>query len=377
MSFYLQYDKDPNAVLKKMMKKNIKVLIVDDEDQNVKIMKELLSFHPQYECKEAKSGEEALDVLKTYFPEIILLDVMMPGINGYEVCKKIRCQYEHKFSKIIMVSGMSMINDRLKGYEAGADDYLTKPYVEEELVAKLEVYSKLNRIEEVDNLKTIALNILSHETKTPLNGILLGSELLKDMDGLPGKANLYVDLIRESGLKIKELVEKISRYYFIKDGIEKTISVNSLCAVLKSVVKRLNDNNEEKQVCIKCDCNKDIKFGADWDLLKEALGYVLENSRKNSPEKGIITVNCRISNDDIFIQIADQGSGVEPSLTNRVFDGLFTPDLFHHRKGTGLGLAIAKEVIEEHGGRIACRNRKDCGTVFEISLKDQNQVSDI
>lgn len=358
------------------MKKNIKVLIVDDESQNVRIMKELLSFHPQYECKEAKSGEEALDVLKTYFPEIILLDVMMPGIDGYEVCRRIRDQYEHKFSKIIMVSGMSMINDRLKGYEAGADDYLTKPYVEEELVAKLEVYSKLNRIEEVDNLKTIALNILSHETKTPLNGILLGSELLREVDGLPGKANLYVDLIRESGLKIKELVEKISRYYYIKDGIEKTISVNSLCTVIDDVVQLLNTNNEENQVYVKCDCDKDIKFAADWDLLKEAFGYVFDNSRKNSPKHGLITVTCRINNDDIFIRIADQGSGVEPSLTNRVFDGLFSADLFHHRKGTGLGLAIAKEVIEEHGGRITCRNRTDCGTVFEISLKDQCQVID-
>ncbi|MGB3225012.1 MAG: hybrid sensor histidine kinase/response regulator [Desulforhopalus sp.] len=358
-----------------MMKKNIKVLIVDDESQNVRIMKELLSYHPQYECKEAKSGEEALDVLKTYFPEIILLDVMMPGINGYEVCKKIRCQHEHKFSKIIMVSGMSMINDRLKGYEAGADDYLTKPYVEEELVAKLEVYSKLNRIEEVDNLKTIALNILSHETKTPLNGILLGSELLREVDGLPEKAKLYVDLIKESGVKIKELVEKISRYYFIKDGIEKNISVNSLCGVLDSVVQLLNDN--ENQVRVECDCTKDIKFAADWELLKEAFGYVIDISHKNSPVSGVITVNCWINNDDIFIRIADQGSGVEPSLTNRVFDGLFIPDLFHHRKGTGLGLAIAKEVIEEHGGRITCRNSKDSGTIFEISLKDQRQCPDI
>jgi signal transduction histidine kinase len=359
-----------------MMKKNIKVLIVDDESQNVRIMKELLSFHPQYECKEAKSGEEALDVLKTYFPEIILLDVVMPGIDGYEVCRRIRCQYEHKFSKIIMVSGMSMINDRLKGYEAGADDYLTKPYVEEELIAKLEVYSKLNRIEEVDNLKTIALNILSHETKTPLNGILLGSELLREVGGLPEKAKLYIDLIRESGVKIKELVEKISRYYFIKDGIEKNISVDSLCGVIDSVVQSLNDNKDENQVRVECDCNKGIKFAADWELLKEALGYVLDNSRKNSPEFGVITVNCSINNDDIYVRIADQGSGVEPSLTNRVFDGLFTPDLLHHRKGTGLGLAIAKEVVEEHGGRITCRNRNDSGTVFEISLKNQLQRLD-
>jgi signal transduction histidine kinase len=352
------------------MKKITKVLIVDDEFQNVRVMKELLNFHPQYECREADSGEEALKILESYFPEIILLDVMMPGIDGYEVCRRIRCQYQHKFAKIIMVSGMSMISDRLKGYDAGADDYLTKPYVEDELVAKLEVYSKLSRIEEVDNLKTIALNILSHETKTPLNGILLGSELLRDMNALPEKAKLYVDLVRESGLKIQELVEKISRYYFIKDGIDKILSVNSLPVVIERIIKTLNDVNGEEPVAVKCDCNH-IQFTADWNLLEEALFYVLDYSRKNTPNKGVITISCRKNHKNIYIQIFDQGSGVEPSLTNRVFDGLFTPDLLHHKKGTGLGLAIAKEVIEEHGGRISCGNREDCGTVFEIFLKDQ------
>ena len=162
-----------------------------------------MSFHPQYECRGAISGEEALAILKSYFPEIILLDVMMPGIDGYEVCRRIRSQNEHKFAKIIMISGMSMIDDRLKGYDAGADDYLTKPYVEDELLAKLKVYSKLNRMEEVDNLKTTAMNILNHETKTPLNGIILGSELLSEMEDLPEKAKHYVDFVHESGLRSK------------------------------------------------------------------------------------------------------------------------------------------------------------------------------
>lgn len=353
------------------MKKITKVLIVDDEPQNVQVMRELLRFHPQYESKEAKSGEEALAILETYFPEIILLDVMMPGIDGYQVCKQIRNQNGHKFSKIIMVSGKSMIDDRLKGYDAGADDYLTKPYVEDELIAKLEVYSKLNRMEEVDNLKTTALNILSHETKTPLNGIILGSELLREIEGLPEKAKLYVELVRESGLKIQELVEKISRYYFIKDGIEKNLTDNSLCLVIGCIINKLGIVGGVDSVVVSCDCDKNIKFSADWDLLQEAFSYVIDNAYKNSPENGVVTINCRKNAADIFIWIGDQGTGVEPSLTERVFDGLFMPDLLHHRQGTGLGLAIAKEIIEEHGGRISCKNREGCGTVFEISLKDQ------
>lgn len=351
------------------MKKNFKVLVVDDEPQNVLLMREILSFHPEYECRGAMSGLEALDILKSYSPEIILLDVMMPGIDGYEVCKRIRCQSEHEFCKIIMISGMSMIDDRLKGYEAGADDYLTKPFVEDELLAKLKVYSKLNRIEEVDTLKTMALNILSHETRTPLNGIILGSELLREIDGMPVKAKEYVELVRESGIKIQELVEKISRYYSIKDGISKTLSESSLSLLFANIINSLSDDSQVER--LNFDCDENVIFVADWGLLREAIGYVIDNSVKNSPEDGIITINCWKKQDDIFIQVSDQGRGIEPSMTKRVFDGLFTPDLLHHRQGTGLSLAIAKEIIEEHEGQILAKNREGCGTLFEITLKDQ------
>jgi signal transduction histidine kinase len=354
------------------MRKITKVLIVDDEPQNVLVMREILSFHPQYICKGAVSGEEALAIVNTFYPDIILLDVMMPGIDGYQVCKRIRTGNQHKFAKIIMVSGMSMIDYRLRGYDAGADDYLTKPYDEDELLAKLEVYSKLSRMEEVDTLKTTALNILRHETRTPLNGILLGSELLGHMDGLSKKALDYIELVRQSGLKIQELVEKITRYFSIKDGMVKNLSEQYLCLVISSIISRLHVS-AGSEVEVNCGCDKDIKFTADWELLQEAFYYVIDNAFKVSRETGVVTIHCWQKAADIIIQVSDQGPGVHPSLTERVFDGLFTPDLLHHRQGTGLGLAIAKEIIEEHGGRISCRNQEHCGTLLEIILNDQKR----
>ncbi len=221
------------------MKKNIKVLIVDDEILNIEIVLEILRFYPQYECRWALSGEAALTILRTYCPELILLDVKMSGIDGYELSRRIRALAQHRFSKIIMISGMSLIDDRLKGYEAGADDYLTKPFVEGELIAKLEVYSKLNRIEEVDTLKTTALNILRHETRTPLNGIILGSDLLLNLEDLSDKAKAYAELMRQSGWKIQELVEKISRYYLIKDGITLNPSKKDPNLIINSIINNL------------------------------------------------------------------------------------------------------------------------------------------
>jgi len=347
------------------MKKITKILVIDDEPENVLVMREMLSFHPQYKCKVGHSGKEALDILQTYFPDIILLDVMMPGINGYDVCRHVRAEHKHKFSKIIMVSGRSTIDDRLMGYDAGADDYLTKPYVEGELLAKLAVYSKLNRMEELDSLKTTALNVLSHEIRTPLNGIILGSELLGEIDGLPEKAIQYIELVRESGLKIQDLVKKIARYYSVKDGIEKKMSTQLLCLVIGCVINGLVFDDAHK-VMVSCECEENIVFAADWQLLQEALAYVVDNAHKNTPESGLVTIDCAINGSDVCIHISDQGPGIEPSQTERIFDGLFIPNLLHHRQGTGLSLAIAKEIIEDHGGRISCRNRNENGTLYEI-----------
>ena len=289
------------------MKQRIKALIVDDEPQNVNIMKEILSFHPQYECRGATSGERALAILENYFPEIILLDVMMPGIDGYEVCRRIRAQTKHKFAKIIMISGMSMIDDRLKGYEAGADDYLTKPYVEDELLAKINVYSKLNRMEEVDNLKTTALNLISHETRTPLNGIILGSELLMEMEDLPDKARQYVTMVRESGLKIQELVEQISKYCFLRDGIDKNLTKHSLKTVITSIINKLTTERGYKEVKLLCDCDNNIHFVGDWALLKDAFTYIFENAISNNNKTGVVTIKCW--KDASFINVQSWRSG--------------------------------------------------------------------
>lgn len=352
------------------MAKHTKILIVDDESQNTEIMREILSFHPRYEYRVAMSGEQALEVLDSYFPDIILLDIMMPGIDGYEVCRRVREKDKHKFSKIVMISGMSMIGDRLKGYSAGADDYITKPFIEDELLAKLDVFSKLNRMEEVDNLKTMALNILSHETRTPLNGIILASELLSDMQGLPQQARKYLDMISESGTRIQGLVEKISRYCTVKEGgVQLSLYENRFDERISEVVRKCNPPSGIK---IACEYSGDVNFFADWELLEEAIETVVDNAIKSSPEDGSVKIIYKKTSPFITISIKDQGPGIDEALREKIFDGLFSSDLLHHRQGIGLSLAIAKEIIEEHGGQIFCKDNKDNGAEFEITLRDNS-----
>ncbi len=153
------------------MKSQQTILLVDDNPANLFVLEEILS--DIYHTITAASGEEALAHAATCLPDLILLDIMMPGIDGYETCRELRTMPSLHHTKIVMVSAKAMVNERLEGYNAGADDYITKPFEEEELLAKVRIYLRLKSIEEVDQLKTDLLTLLCDATMAPLHGLLL------------------------------------------------------------------------------------------------------------------------------------------------------------------------------------------------------------
>ena len=120
------------------MQRQSRILLVDDNPTNLAILEEMLD--DEYRWEAATSGEEALEIAPDFQPDLILLDVMMPGINGYETCRRIRANPALRNVKIVMVSAKALVSERLEGYDAGADDYLTKPFDEKELLAKVRVY---------------------------------------------------------------------------------------------------------------------------------------------------------------------------------------------------------------------------------------------
>ena len=120
------------------MQRQSRILLVDDNPTNLAILEEMLG--DEYRWEAATSGEEALEIAPDFQPDLILLDVMMPGINGYETCRRIRANPALRNVKIVMVSAKALVSERLEGYDAGADDYLTKPFDEEELLDKVRVY---------------------------------------------------------------------------------------------------------------------------------------------------------------------------------------------------------------------------------------------
>ncbi len=345
-----------------------KVLIVDDDPLNLGILEEIIG--EQYEMASAESGEAALAILPRFCPDLILLDIMMPGIDGYEVCRRIRENSRYQFTKIILVSGKALVAERLKGYKAGADDYVTKPFVAEELEAKIRVFLRLKRTEELDLVKSELLMLFSHETRTPLNGIISMSEFLQSDLSLSEKTRNHIKLINESGYRLLDFVEKASTLCNLKYNSKLSVQKESVAVHLKSAltVVEYNVKNQQKNISLDLAIKNNADLNCDWNLVVKAFHFVLENAVKFSPDNGVISIELDADHSCCRVRISDQGEGIPPEWINKIFDEFAIRDILHHNKGLGLSLAITRHVMELHGGEINVESELGRGATFTLTF---------
>lgn len=147
--------------MKNRMQRKLKILLVDDDLINLKILSVILS--EDYELEKVQFGQDALVSVKKFKPDIVLLDIMLPDIDGYEVCQKIKSNLQQRLPKVLLVSARTGLEDRLKGYKAGADDYVVKPFEDEELLAKIQVFSRI--VEEENKRKQVEEELRKRELK--------------------------------------------------------------------------------------------------------------------------------------------------------------------------------------------------------------------
>ena len=345
-----------------------KILAVDDDAIDIMTIEKLLGEH--YELRTATSGQEALEIAPDFRPDIILLDNMMPGLDGGQVCRQIRADTALRHTKIIMLSGKSMVSERIEAYEAGADDYITKPFNEDELLAKIRVYLRLKTVEEMDRFKTDVLTLLSHEARTPLNNIIAPAEMLMSEDDIDAEEKkLLIEMVHSAAGRLHRFFENVMLLSSLKSGKwQFNQEQTNLCEVVHEAVCEVSTKAAEHKIKIEYKFDADPMVCIDSQQIRRVITSILDNAIRFSPSGQSVDV-C-LTSDDCYVSISvtDRGEGIDPDYLPYVFEELSDPDIDHHSKGQGLSLAIARQIVQQHNGTISAESEKGSDTTFTVRL---------
>ena len=343
-----------------------KILIVDDNPTNVEILEKLL--HHDHQLAVATTGEEALSLAPDFQPELILLDIMMPGIDGYETCRQLRTLSVLRHTKIIMVSAKALTAERLQGYEAGADDYIIKPFDKHELRAKVQVYLRLKSVEEVERLKTDLLTLMQHETRTPLNGLLPPLQILLGEDHLDAaERTIYLELMQQSAMRLQRLLDKGITLSTLKAGTwDFTFAPSDLCEVVEAAVARIAADAAVRRVQIVQELPESAITLLDGEQMQEVVETLLDNAIRFSLPDSRVVVRVTREDSHYCMAVIDQGTGIDAAFLPYVFEEFAAQDVHHHTEGQNLSLAIARQIVLAHNGVISAESEKESGTTFRV-----------
>jgi signal transduction histidine kinase len=344
-----------------------RILIVDDHPRNVAILKKILT--PEYRLMTANSGGEALQLALGFAPELVLLDIMMPGIDGYETCRRLRLMPELASTKILMVSAKAMTQERIMGYAAGADDYIVKPFDEHELLVKIKVYMRLKKIEEVDQLKTDILMLLTHETRTPLTAILGPVELVLDDPSLSEQHRKLLRMTQDGARRLNDFVERLLFLSSLHAGLVPfDLKRQNLAPLVRQTAAALSTARQPADVTLVQHLEDPVEVEVDAEHVMRVVAALLDNAIRVSPHGGTVEVTLGAEDGYACLTVTDQGPGVAEHFLPHVFDGMRVPDTEHHNSGHGLSLVTARAIVRHHEGALRAANREQGGAVFTMRL---------
>lgn len=365
--------------------KKASILVIDDEPDNFDVIETLLSVNLNkassrenydYQLYYVANGEEAILSLDTFEPDIILLDVMMPGIDGIEVCGRIKAMSKWQSVPIIMVTALNSKEDLANCLKVGADDFISKPVNGVELRAR--VNSMLRIKHQYDDLQTMLklredmVNMVVHDLRNPLTDILLGVEILKSGKYPTHKQQHKLTRIYSSAQALQLLIDDLLTMAMLESA---NISLNctevNICELIKFAISNFQAIAARKnQVLLsKLPEESHKKVFVDETMMHRVLDNLLSNAIKFSPDNSQIVVIVEFTaSEGCKIQVIDCGPGVDDALQLHIFEKYEIGNSASNVSQIGLGLAFCKMVVEAHGGEICVKNNQPQGAIFEIVL---------
>jgi len=361
-----------------------RILVVDDDAMARRSLRAMLE-RGHYEVETAEGGAEALELLPTYQPDLVLLDIRMPGVDGLETCRRIRAMPNGDLLPIIFLTAEESQEVHAEAFRAKGDDFLRKPVLSAELIVRIRSLMRLKRLQaeiqaerdtllELQKQREQLFEFIVHDLKNPLSTIQVGLELLSDRDDNPTSAQHQLNRLCDTAHYMGRMIQNILDIGRAEQmGLELHKSRIALSAWIPHLLQEVETQARRKSHELTWDCPEHLEVEADPDFLRRLLLNLVDNALKYSPSGSRTRIQARTAGNGVRLEVRDQGRGIPAHMREHVF-GKFVrleEEGAKTRSSSGLGLAFCQLVAEAHEGRIWIEENEPSGSVFILEIPSQ------
>jgi len=365
-----------------------RVLVVDDEPSNVELIVRRLGGNG-YETLTASNGHDAIAIATKEQPDLILMDIMMPGLDGWQATRLLKGDPKTANIPVVFVTARDRPEDVAQGFEAGGIMYVNKPVEPVELFARVRnaIYMKRlqddlrNKNEDLKRLESSRqelIGMLGHDIRNLANSVVAFLQLARMGELTPDRPE-FAQLLGLSEANIAEVLRMVNALldvYKMEEGrLEAVAGVNKLADVVKRSFAQLIPEAMAKGISLVERVPEDTTVFIDAGLIVRVLTNLVSNAIKHTPGGGSVTIDAEPSSaDSIVVRVTDTGPGIPEADAAHVFDRFYQTDTGRSRGGTGLGLAFCKLAVELHGGKIGVANGGQPGAIVEFTIPSAARV---
>ncbi len=357
--------------------KNPQLLIIDDEP-NIQSLVEAVFFEDNYDLFFASDGEGALKKLDNISPDAILLDIFMPGLNGFEVCRRIKEKEQWRNIPVMIITGVETPDNLIRGFDAGADEFLYKPFRPEELQSRikamLRIKTQYDELKENLRLKELLFNMIVHDMNNPLTCISVYSDLLKDF--VKDAEGIHIlEKLLGSTLSLKCFIHDLLILY--KSSLGK-LMVDKKSSDIKEFIISMGEKyrpiakRHSIEIIIEVP-EESRQFSIDLKLFQRLFDNLLSNALKFSPDCSTVGISLKyideVTGKEFSISVADKGPGIPENYYDHIFNIFEIVEIKENNiPQIGLGLAFCRMIAEAHGGCIYVTSNKPTGSIFVVEI---------
>lgn len=370
-----------------MNERQSRILVVEDTEANIDVIVDTLGS--EYELSIAIDGESALEMVEEINPDLILLDIMMPGIDGYEVCQRLKAEVATQDIPVIFLTALSDNADETKGLHLGAVDYISKPFIPDIMKSRVMIHLELSRsrmilqeqhdridddfqrLRELEKLRDDLVNMIVHDMRSPVMGICGRLEVAREIlqkQHAPEDVLEDIESALQSAFTLSSMVCSLLDINSFESGkMPIKLEQTDLVLAAQSVIDSIGEPSRNCKIQLN-PLEDHIDAMCDPSMVKKTLKNLINNALSYSPPSGAVNIEIAREEEWFRISVSDNGPGIPPEYRDSIFQKFAHLDDESSLESSGLGLTYCKLAVDAHGGSIQLESSSEIGTTFHVRL---------